>query len=160
MKQLGAHIEAFLAKVEMTDGNELSSTCGQRITWSFINLYHINGMFVMPWTKERKTADLLNLWPRWSNHPTGTWFASHEWLTPFKDTLAMLGSHATCHELPESDTYWVCTFANRQHSLEELGGNVLETPFVRAMKTAGCVGTLVLCDASATHANESRMVHS
>ena len=45
---------------------------------------------------------------------------------------------------------WICTFANNQHELGELGGNVLLTPFARAILLDGCVGTLLLVDEDCT----------
>ena len=45
---------------------------------------------------------------------------------------------------------WICTFANNQHELGELGGNVLLTPFARAILLDGCVGTLLLVDEACT----------
>lgn len=42
-----------------------------------------------------------------------TWFISHAWLTPFKQTLEMLEWHAEVHQLPRGAAYyWFCTLAN------------------------------------------------
>ena len=45
---------------------------------------------------------------------------------------------------------WICTFANNQHELGELGGNVLLTPFARAILQSDCIGTLLLVDEKCT----------
>merc|ERR1719440_793258 len=62
----------------------------------------------------------------------------------------MLNFHAKTRKLPTTTNYWICTFANNQHDLGELGGDVLETPFALAIKLPDCVGTLLLVDAKCT----------
>merc|ERR1719247_556017 len=69
---------------------------------------------------------------------------------PFAQTISMLNYHVQIHELASTTPYWICTFANNQHDLGELGGHVLETPFARAILLPDCVGTLLLVDANCT----------
>jgi len=78
------------------------------------------------------------------------WFVSHWWGTSFRETIALLNWHARCRELPTDATYWICTFANNQHQLDELGGSLDDTPFAKAIRDPHCVGTCAIFDSNAT----------
>ncbi|CAK0838434.1 unnamed protein product, partial [Prorocentrum cordatum] len=119
-----------------------------RITWSNINLYHINDLFVMPLTKAEQCSlvDLIALGPQ-----EPQWFISHWWGTPFQDSLSMLQYHAAVHNTPLTTAYWMCTFANNQHNLAELNdADLMQTPFVRALVCPSCLGTVMLMNQTAT----------
>ena len=47
---LGAFIQSVLLAVSLIDSSEYSATCGERIVWAMINMYHINEHFVKPLT--------------------------------------------------------------------------------------------------------------
>ena len=47
---LGAFIQSVLLAVYLIDSSEYSATCGKRIIWAMINMYHINKHFVKPLT--------------------------------------------------------------------------------------------------------------
>jgi len=79
------------------------------------------------------------------------WFVSHFWGTPFAQTVSLIAFHIAQRCLPAMTTpYWMCTFANNQHDLSELGTSLQETPFVKAILSRECRGTLTLMDESAT----------
>ncbi|CAJ1418685.1 unnamed protein product [Effrenium voratum] len=62
----------------------------------------------------------------------------------------MLNFHSEVHKLAEASPYWICTFANNQHDLEELNtSDLLETPFVRAIMSQTCQGTVMLMNENA-----------
>ena len=46
----GAFIQSVLLAVSLNDSSEYSATCGERIVWAMINMYHINEHFVKPLT--------------------------------------------------------------------------------------------------------------
>ena len=66
---------------------------------------------------------------------------------------------AKVHGLSEASPYWICTFANNQHNLEDENtdeksqeafqntgqelntSDLLDTPFVRAIMSSSCMGT-------------------
>lgn len=78
------------------------------------------------------------------------WFVSHWWGTPWRDSLTMLSFHSQVHGLSEASPYWICTFANNQHNLEELNtSDLLDTPFVRAIMSSSCMGTVMLMNEDA-----------
>lgn len=139
---LGGFIESVLQAVDVKDPNPNPEFNVGRITWENVNLYHINDLFVMPLTE----ADKCSFMEMVATKPQDPlWFISHWWGTSFKDSLAMLRFHAKTRKLKKSSSYWMCTFANNQHCLEELSQNDLyQTPFVKAIMSHGCIGTIAL----------------
>ena len=53
-------------------------------------------------------------------------------------------------DLPADGCYWICTFANNQHDLKELGGELKETPFYKAIVSPGCLGVVIAMDKECT----------
>lgn len=117
------------------------------ITWDTVNLYHINEHQVLPLTYRFQSSfvDLIA-----DDEQKPVWFISHWWGTPFKETVALMNWHARCRKLGITTTYWICTFAINQHQLGELSGNLIDTPFVKAIYDPHCLGTCALFDANAT----------
>ncbi len=146
---LGELVERALAACEVIDDDPHSSTRGKRITWETVNMYHINRHFVLALTQKYQCS-FVDLVASGAQPPR--WFVSHAWSTLFKDTLSLLRYHAEVRGLPESTAYWICTFANNQHNLVELGSGVpvTESPFARAIRSEGCEGTVMLLDESCT----------
>jgi ankyrin repeat protein len=62
----------------------------------------------------------------------------------------MLALHSQNRGLTEDDIYWVCTFANNQQDLSELGGGLTDTPFVKVILSPVCQGTVVVFDRKLT----------
>merc|ERR1719456_353991 len=81
---------------------------------------------------------------------TPRWFVSHFWGTPFCQTVNLLTFHSAQRGLLPTAPYWICTFANNQHDLSELGTSLQETPFVKAIMCNQCQGTVTLMDHAAT----------
>lgn len=109
-----------------------------------VNLYHINELFVMPLTTQH-LCSFMEISEAGPMPPT--WFISHWWGTPFFDTLRMLALHAKNRNVGTEGAYWMCTFANNQHDLQELAApDVLHTPFAKAIMSKTCVGTVALLD--------------
>ncbi|CAE7576720.1 ECHIA, partial [Symbiodinium necroappetens] len=70
-------------------------------------------------------------------------FVSHYWGMPFQHFLECLKGHA----VDRTTSYWICTFANNQWKVaEELGKDVLCSPFYLALRSTSCQGTLVVLD--------------
>eukprot|EP00931_Biecheleriopsis_adriatica_P054841 TRINITY_DN32310_c0_g1_i1.p1 TRINITY_DN32310_c0_g1~~TRINITY_DN32310_c0_g1_i1.p1 ORF type:complete len:1005 (-),score=233.26 TRINITY_DN32310_c0_g1_i1:183-3197(-) len=145
LNELGELVETVLQAVDVQDPNP--NTNLGRITPANVNLYHINDLFVMPLTK----AEVCSFTEILMDGPQDpAWFVSHWWGTPFGDSLPMMNYHAQVHELPSASPYWICTFANNQHNLEELNeSDLLQTPFVRAIMSPSCRGTLMLMNENA-----------
>lgn len=120
---------------------------GQLVKWENVNMYLINEHIVMPLT-QRFACSFVDLVAVDEQRPR--WFVSHWWGTCFKETIALLNWHAKCRNLPMNSTYWICTFANNQHSLDELSGSLTDTPFVNAICDPHCIGTCALFDSKAT----------
>jgi len=136
-----------LAKVSIIETSHHSTICGEQITWPCVNMYQIASHFIIPLTASF-LCSFVELVATGEQSPV--WFASHAWSTAFKETMSMLRFHARVRKLADSTTYWICTFANNQHNLGELDGNVLGTPFARAIRCTTCIGTVLLCDQKCT----------
>lgn len=110
-------------------------------------MHQICRLFILPLTAPRECSftELVAVAAQPPN-----WFCSHFWGTAFQCTVMMVNFHAQSHGLNEETAYWLCPFANNQHDLTELGGEVMETPFARAILHKDCTGTLVLCDGNAS----------
>ena len=113
---------------------------GTTVTSDAVNLYVINDAFVMPLTQQFKCSwvELVATGPQLPR-----WFVSHWWGTPFPQTVSLLAFHTLQRHL-ELSPYWICTFANNQHDLSGLSGQLRHTPFVQAILR--CEGTVVLLD--------------
>mmetsp|Transcript_122874 Transcript_122874/g.238989 ORF Transcript_122874/g.238989 Transcript_122874/m.238989 type:complete len:877 (+) Transcript_122874:42-2672(+) len=117
------------------------------ITLGNVNLYHINDLFVVPLTTEAGCS-FVELIANGPQDPD--WFISHWWGCPFMESLSMLKFHAKAHHLPQDANYWMCTFANNQHHLEDLDEkDLMQTPFARAIMSDTCQGTIMLMNETA-----------
>ncbi|CAL1154999.1 unnamed protein product, partial [Cladocopium goreaui] len=75
------------------------------------------------------------------------WFVSHAWSEPVYKFLACLEQHALVRELSSSTFYWVCAYANNQHSVDEdIKKNPRSTSFYRAMQKSE--GVLLVLDSA------------
>eukprot|EP00929_Paragymnodinium_shiwhaense_P048027 TRINITY_DN24348_c0_g1_i1.p1 TRINITY_DN24348_c0_g1~~TRINITY_DN24348_c0_g1_i1.p1 ORF type:complete len:1160 (-),score=239.75 TRINITY_DN24348_c0_g1_i1:122-3601(-) len=148
LTELSEHTQTLLETIEVMDPNtKMEENVGQ-ITWQNVNLYHLNDLVVKPLTKAYPCSwvELIAGGPQ-----RPVWFISHWWGTRFQDTFKMLGFHLRHHGLDDSTPYWMCTFANNQHDLGELEEpNLFQTPFVMAIMSETCRGTLMLMDDNAT----------
>lgn len=145
LEDLGVLVQRVLESLEILDPRPESGRC--RITWPGVNLYHINELFVLPLTRQEQCS-FVELIAGGPQEPR--WFISHWWGTPFRDSLCMLGFHSKVHQLPKDTPYWMCTFANNQHNLEELDQrDLMMTPFARAIMSSTCEGTIMLMNNTA-----------
>eukprot|EP00931_Biecheleriopsis_adriatica_P074261 TRINITY_DN48361_c0_g1_i1.p1 TRINITY_DN48361_c0_g1~~TRINITY_DN48361_c0_g1_i1.p1 ORF type:complete len:826 (-),score=149.19 TRINITY_DN48361_c0_g1_i1:15-2492(-) len=117
------------------------------VEWESINMYFLGSHFLKPLTAHHccSFTELVAAGPQ-----PPQWFVSHWWGTPFQQTHSLLNFHALRRELPVSTAYWICTFANNQHDLSGLAGSLLQTPFVKAILSKQCMGTLTLFDNKVT----------
>jgi len=143
LKALNELVEVVLKTIEVRDPSRDPGF----ITLENVNLYHLNELFVLRLT-EKEVCSFAELVMDAPQDPV--WFVSHWWGTPWRDSLAMLSFHSQVHELSEASPYWICTFANNQHNLEELNtSDLLDTPFVRAIMSSSCMGTVMLMNENA-----------
>jgi len=76
------------------------------------------------------------------------WFVSHWWGETIVDFVRCLSRHASLRSLDCEAAFWVCAYANRQHSIgSEIPKDLKSTSFHKAMKLA--VGVLLVLDESA-----------
>jgi len=73
-------------------------------------------------------------------------FCSHNWGECFRDFMVSIEAHAKEKGIAMETTYWICVYANNQHSVE-LGLTLSESPFYSALK--GSRATLLLLDKTA-----------
>ena len=79
------------------------------------------------------------------------WFVSHWWGEAIVDFLSCLKHHYCVRGAPNpvAYAYWVCAYANNQHSLgTEVGTDPMQSSFLKAM--ASCDGVVLVLDPSAT----------
>eukprot|EP00930_Biecheleria_cincta_P097031 TRINITY_DN88778_c0_g1_i1.p1 TRINITY_DN88778_c0_g1~~TRINITY_DN88778_c0_g1_i1.p1 ORF type:complete len:652 (-),score=118.11 TRINITY_DN88778_c0_g1_i1:385-2301(-) len=135
-------LQSVLKKVEIF--NDRTQT---QVTWENVNMYDIDPHFVRPLTLRFRCSftELVASGPQLPK-----WFVSHWWGTEFYQTKALLEFHLVERQLPSATAYWICTFANNQHDLSELASSLKETPFVKAIMSKECAGTLAICDANVT----------
>lgn len=81
---------------------------------------------------------------------TPRWYCCHWWGEPIMEFVASCEAHARLRDLgPEEALYWVCAFANRQHSLDqEICSDPAQSSFRVAMRSAE--GLLLMLDKDAT----------
>jgi len=143
LKELAEVVELAVGVVEIVDEHT-----GSRITWDTVNMYHVDPHFVRALTLRFKSS-FCELVAKKGPQP-GQWFVSHWWGTPLRQTIALLNFHASTRELPPSATYWICTFANNQHDLSDLATDLRSTPFVKALLSPACAGSVAVLDKGVT----------
>jgi len=141
INELSRFLQMCLTRANIRDKNDL------RVHWNNVNLYHIDFHVVKPLTLPYRCSfvELVATVPQ-----PPVWFCSHYWGTPFQQTSALINFHAEQRELAPESSYWICTFANNQHDLSDLAGSLPDTPFVKAITSKHCQGTLTLLDYEAT----------
>mmetsp|Transcript_15843 Transcript_15843/g.28899 ORF Transcript_15843/g.28899 Transcript_15843/m.28899 type:complete len:716 (+) Transcript_15843:27-2174(+) len=115
----------------------------QRVGWDEVNMYHLDPTIVRPVTAPFNCSFVE---VAASGPQAPCWFVSHWWGTPFQQSLSLLRFHARERQAGDESPYWICTFANNQHDLSELAGSLNDTPFVKAILSPTCVGTVTLLD--------------
>eukprot|EP00931_Biecheleriopsis_adriatica_P115298 TRINITY_DN91107_c0_g1_i1.p1 TRINITY_DN91107_c0_g1~~TRINITY_DN91107_c0_g1_i1.p1 ORF type:complete len:633 (+),score=109.58 TRINITY_DN91107_c0_g1_i1:81-1979(+) len=143
LRSLADLVEEVVTKVAL-----MNPVTGQQITWDSANLYDVNDHFVKPLTLRFRCSFVELIATVGPQRPT--WFVSHWWGTEVRRTLVLLDFHAKQRDVGSGSAYWICTFANNQHDLSELGSSLTDTPFVRAILSNECVGTVALFDAKVT----------
>jgi len=113
-----------------------SATSGQNLSMKILNLYHVNTWIILPATEDADCAmvELLTDKPQ-----KPKWFASHWWGEPIADFCRCIEKHMKVRGCPLDTAYWVCAYANRQHSIyKELGQSLdlRESSFHKAMMIA------------------------
>ncbi|CAB9514706.1 Kinesin light chain [Seminavis robusta] len=111
-----------------------------------VTLYDLVQHYIVPITKERKCSYVELIAP---GPQKPDWFVSHWWGEPILQFVACLEKHAKDRfpaKRPDQIFYWVCAYANNQHSLDEelYQSTPDESSFFRAMEQS--VGTVSILD--------------
>lgn len=140
LTELAAYVQ------EVGQASLLTDRDGSTVTSDAVNLYVINDLLVKPLTFPFKCSWVELVVPA---PQLPRWFVSHWWGTPFPQTCSLLQFHTQQRNLADSP-YWICTFANNQHDLSGLSGQLRDTPFVKAILSPRCEGTVALLDSNVT----------
>ncbi|CAE7820712.1 FBL4 [Symbiodinium sp. CCMP2592] len=118
---------------------EHSKTSGQILHMDVLNLYHMCAWCILPATHV-DNCSFVELLADGDQIPH--WFCSHWWGEPIQDFVSCVEVHQS---LRETDLYWICAYANRQHSLQdELVTDPSQTSFYKAMCLSK--GVLIILD--------------
>jgi len=118
---------------------EHSKTSGQILHMDVLNLYHMCAWCILPATHV-DNCSFVELLAGGDQIPS--WFCSHWWGEPIQDFVSCVEVHQA---LRETDLYWICAYANRQHSLQdELVTDPSQTSFYKAMCLSK--GVLIILD--------------
>lgn len=123
---------------------EQSRTSGLALGISWLNLYHIATWLIGPATitEDCSFVELLT-----SCEQIPLWFVSHWWGECLVDFMQCLELHLQIRRVGEDPAYWVCAYANRQHSLtDEVADNPKESSFYKALQLSS--GLLLVLDAA------------
>jgi hypothetical protein len=137
--------------VESGHGHD-SSSKKRSVTWESLDMYQVRDHFVLPLTRASRSSFVEVVA---QNRQPPMWMISHWWGTPFPFTMRMLQLQSRSRHSHDTSsvTYWCCAFANNQNTydsevLDE--GDILRSPFARAMLSQSCMGTVLLCDTEVT----------
>jgi len=112
------------------------------------SMYYICSNLVQPLTKRSQSS-----YAELAGPSRVSWFISHYWGTPFRETVDAIRHHAKQQGAVDwqSTTYWICTFANNQWQVKaELGnGDWRESSFYKALCSDSCQGTVMVLDEKA-----------
>jgi len=95
----------------------LSKTARQQLHFDFMNLHHINHWLVKPATQE-KNCSLVELLTGQKQAPS--WYVVHWWGERVADFLTCMELHVSTRKLPESASFWIDAYSNRQHSMHDV----------------------------------------
>jgi len=113
-----------------------------------INLYQVTHWVIMPMTSHARCS-FVEAVATDASHQRPQWFVSHWWGEAIVDFLSCIKHHQSVRGLPDPAAYWVCAYANNQHSLgTELGTDPMQSSFLKAM--ALCDGVVLILDPLAT----------
>ena len=127
------------------------STRRAPLTMETINLYDLSAWVIKPATFKHGCA-FVELLVESEQAPE--WFCSHWWGEPIRCFIRVLATHQKlrqplAEEPPPTWAYWVCAYANRQHSLgDELTLDPRDSSFYKAMQLSK--GILLILDHQAT----------
>jgi len=120
----------------------ISATSGQTLARDFVNLYHVNDWLIKPATLTSNCAFVECLTCR---RQKPRWYCSHWWGEPVVKFVACVEQHMELRGLHVDTPFWVCAYANRQHSLDaEIAVDPRQTSFFKAMQLAE--GVLLILD--------------
>lgn len=111
------------------------------------NMYFLLPNMVIPVTAPHRLSFAEVVGPMRIN-----WFTSHWWGHSFAQTVTALQKHAMHPSVCQGQNwrnaaYWICTFANNQHQVnEELGQQCTESSFYLALWSGHCSGTCLILD--------------
>lgn len=128
-----------------------SRTSGERLSMETLNLYMLNDWLIRPATEARNCA-LVECLAGQDQVPS--WFVSHWWGERIADFVDCVTGHACLRGLSKTAAfYWVCAYANRQHSLaQEVTADPRETSFYKALQWARVNGgVLAVLDEQTEH---------
>ena len=137
---------------------------GQALLFEKFNLYNANQWIIRPSAEGRgghrihlskvmsqveKGCSYVELVSMEAEAQRPHWFVSHAWKEPIVNFVSCLEKHLAVRGLSPESPYWVCAYANNQHTLDkEITEDPRETAFYRAMKASE--GVLLILDKDAT----------
>lgn len=127
---------------EWYDLNPMSALKGQTLASELLNLYHVNSWMILPATRDADCScvELLT-----GSVQKPNWFISHWWGEKVVEFMECVGAHINTRILKANTTFWVCAYANRQHSLHtDITIDPRDSSFYKAMKMAE--GILLVLD--------------
>ena len=112
------------------------------------SMYYISSNLVQPLTKRSQSS-----YAELAGPSRGSWFISHYWGTPFRQTVDAICHHAKQQGAVDwqSTTYWICTFANNQWQAQNWSFTTLYNSCIHNSRTRiSHFPTLDVCETCVT----------
>lgn len=146
--QLEALVQSTFALWDILDTDAESPTFGQVLELRSLAMHPLRSYFIKPLTSTLKCSYVETMGV---GEQVPQWMITHWWGTSFRTTIKMLQLHSKHRHVSGEARYWVCTFANNQWDLTTLNdGDILKSPFARAMLSSNCMGEVLLLDRQGT----------
>eukprot|EP00811_Abedinium_folium_P036123 NODE_8861_length_1464_cov_5.495886.p1 GENE.NODE_8861_length_1464_cov_5.495886~~NODE_8861_length_1464_cov_5.495886.p1 ORF type:complete len:438 (-),score=71.81 NODE_8861_length_1464_cov_5.495886:151-1293(-) len=124
------------------------------------NMHYIVSNIISPITAKYKVAYADMVRPGGHHHLAERqldWFVSHHWGLTFRSTFESIKHHAKTYApllrvgavSPENVKYWICSFSNNQHELDDdipQSGPLDRCSFYKALTHDSCEGTAIIMD--------------
>eukprot|EP00931_Biecheleriopsis_adriatica_P041532 TRINITY_DN23729_c0_g1_i1.p1 TRINITY_DN23729_c0_g1~~TRINITY_DN23729_c0_g1_i1.p1 ORF type:complete len:1169 (+),score=291.15 TRINITY_DN23729_c0_g1_i1:24-3509(+) len=116
------------------DVDPQSPSFGRLLNESALNLYHVNSWVILPATENDCCSfiELIATCPQPADY-----FVSHWWGERHFDFIQCVETYAKRKKLHANSMFWVCAYANRQHSPSmDVKANPTQNSFYRVMELA------------------------
>jgi len=125
---------ARLLKYPQSARNDALEVSGKPVRWTQLTPHEITSEIIKRVIPQEHSCSWVELVSN-GRRQERVFFCSHYWGESFRNFMGTIEHHALANRVHQSESYWICIFANNQWTVE-LGDMLAESPFYNALKGA------------------------